>query len=70
VVAETGARGFLPELLDARAHVHAARGEHEDRLEVLRRGLQVARENHAQGWEKRFEDALTDSTARVSGQHE
>jgi len=49
MVAETGARGFLPELLDARARVHAARGEHEARRETLRRGLQVARENQAQG---------------------
>ena len=58
VVAETGARGFLPELLDARARVHAARGEHEARRETLQRGLQIARENGAQGWAKRFGDAL------------
>jgi hypothetical protein len=54
VVAETGARGFLPELLDARARVRAARGEHEARRETLQRGLQIARENQAQGWENRF----------------
>jgi len=65
VVAETGARGLLPELLDARARVHAARGEHEARRETLQRGLQVARENQAQGWEKRFEDALSGATDRV-----
>jgi class 3 adenylate cyclase/DNA-binding IscR family transcriptional regulator len=58
VVAETGARGLLPELLDARARVHAVRGEHEARRETLQRGLQIARENQAHGWEKRFEDAL------------
>jgi class 3 adenylate cyclase/tetratricopeptide (TPR) repeat protein len=58
VVAEIGARGFRPELLDARARVHAARGEHDARRETLQRGLQIAKENQAQGWEKRFEDAL------------
>jgi hypothetical protein len=50
-VAETGARGFLPELLDARARVHTARGEHDARRDTLRRGLQIASENGAQGWE-------------------
>jgi ATP/maltotriose-dependent transcriptional regulator MalT len=58
VAADMDARGFLPELLDARARVHAARGEHDARRETLQRGLQIARENQAQGWEKRFEDAL------------
>jgi tetratricopeptide (TPR) repeat protein len=58
VVAETGVRGLVPEVLDARARVHAARGEHDDELEALRRGLQIAQENGAQGWEKRFEEAL------------
>jgi tetratricopeptide (TPR) repeat protein len=58
MVAEIGAPGLLPELLDARARVHAARGEHEARRETLQRGLQIAQENQAQGWEKRFEDAL------------
>jgi hypothetical protein len=42
VVAETGARGFLPELLYARARVHAASGEHEARRETLLRGLRVS----------------------------
>jgi tetratricopeptide (TPR) repeat protein len=70
VVAETGALGLLPELLDARARVYAARGEHEARRETLQRGLQIARENQAQGWEKRFEDALADRTEPVGGQHE
>jgi tetratricopeptide (TPR) repeat protein len=36
VVAETGARGFLPELLDARARVHAANGEHDARQSTTR----------------------------------
>jgi tetratricopeptide (TPR) repeat protein len=65
VVAETGARGFLPELLYARARVHAARGEHEARHQTLRRGLQVAGENQAQGWEKRFQHALAPRTQQV-----
>jgi hypothetical protein len=71
VAAETGARGFLPELLDARAHVHAARGEHDARRETLQRGLQVARENQAQGWVKRFEDALAGivTDGRYDGLH-
>jgi tetratricopeptide (TPR) repeat protein len=58
VAAETGARGFLPELLDARARVYAARGEHDARRETLRRGLQIAKENQAHGWQRRFDDAL------------
>jgi adenylate cyclase len=70
VVTETGARGLLPELLDARAGVHAARGEHDARRETIRRGLQIARENQARGWEKRFEDALAGETEPVGGQHE
>jgi hypothetical protein len=49
---------FLPELLDARARVHAAKGEHEARRETLRRGLQIAKENGAHGCEKRFEHTL------------
>jgi hypothetical protein len=65
VVAETGARGLLPELLEARARVHAARGEHEARRQTLRRGLQVAGENQAQGWENRFRDALAGRTQQV-----
>jgi adenylate cyclase len=70
VVAETGARGLLPELLDARARVRAARGEQEARRETLQRGLQIARENQAQGWEKRFEDALAGGTEPLGGRHE
>jgi hypothetical protein len=70
LVAETGARGLLPELLDARARVHAARGEREARRDTLRRGLQIAHENRAQGWEKRFKNALTGETESVGGQHE
>jgi hypothetical protein len=70
VVAETGARGLLPELLDARARVHAARGEHEARRETLQHGLRIARENQAQGWEKRFTDALACETEPVHGQGE
>jgi tetratricopeptide (TPR) repeat protein len=70
VAADAGARGLLPELLDARARVYAARGEHEARRETLQRGLQVARENQAQGWEKRFKDALAGDTEPVGGQHE
>jgi class 3 adenylate cyclase len=62
IVAETGARGFLPELLDARARVHAARGEHAARRKTLLRGLQVASENQAQGWENRFRDAIAGRT--------
>jgi tetratricopeptide (TPR) repeat protein len=65
VMADTGARGFLPELLYARARVQAARGEHEARRETLLRGLQVARENGAEGWAKRFGDALTGRTQQV-----
>jgi hypothetical protein len=45
-------------LLDARARVYAARGEHDARRETLQRGLQIAGENQAHGWENRFEDAL------------
>jgi class 3 adenylate cyclase/tetratricopeptide (TPR) repeat protein len=70
VVAETGARGLLPELLDARARVHAARGAHDAQRETLRRGLQIARENGSQGWEKRFKDSLAGRPERVGGQHE
>jgi class 3 adenylate cyclase/tetratricopeptide (TPR) repeat protein len=70
VIAETGARGFFPELLDARARVHAARGEHEARRETLHRGLQIARENGAHGWEKRFKDAMAGETESVGGKHE
>jgi len=62
VVAETGARGLLPELLDARARLQAARGERDSRRESLQRGLRIARENQAQGWEKRFRDALAEAT--------
>jgi hypothetical protein len=65
VVAETGARGLLPELLEARARVHAARGEREAQRETLRQGLQVAGENQAQGWEKRFRDVLAGRTQQV-----
>jgi tetratricopeptide (TPR) repeat protein len=61
VVAETGARGLLSELLYARARVHAARGERDDRRETLQRGVQIARETQAHGWEKRFEEALARS---------
>jgi class 3 adenylate cyclase/tetratricopeptide (TPR) repeat protein len=71
VVAETGARGFLPELLNARARVQAARGEHEARRETLQRGLRIAQENGAQGWVKRFEDALAGivTDGRYDGLH-
>jgi hypothetical protein len=69
MVAETGARGLLPELLFARARVHAAAGEHDARRETLRRGLQVAGENEAHGWVKRFGDALAGRTEPVAGQH-
>jgi hypothetical protein len=58
VVAETGARGFLPELLDARARVQAAIGDNAGRRTTLQRGLEIAAENAAQGWKTRFEDAL------------
>jgi hypothetical protein len=58
VVTETGARGLLPQLLQARARVHAGRGEHDARRATLERGLQVAGENGAHGWQVRFEDAL------------
>jgi class 3 adenylate cyclase/tetratricopeptide (TPR) repeat protein len=67
VAAETGARGLLPELLDARARVHAARGEHEARRETLERGRQIAQENGAHGWEKRFLDALSAETDPLGG---
>ena len=70
VVAETEARGFLPELLEARARVHAARGEHDARRETLRRGLQIAAENEAQGWTKRFQDAIAGRTEPVGSPHE
>jgi adenylate cyclase len=65
VVAETGARGFLPELLHARARVQAARGEYDAQRDTLRSGLQIASENGAQGWEKRFQDALAGRTDLV-----
>jgi hypothetical protein len=48
-----------------RALVHPARGEHDARRETLRRGLKVARENQAHGWEKRFEDALAGAADTV-----
>jgi hypothetical protein len=69
VVAETGARGFLPELLHARARVQAAIGDHAARRETLRRGLHSAGENGAHGWEKRFHVALTDRTEPAGGPH-
>jgi tetratricopeptide (TPR) repeat protein len=69
VVAETGARGFLPELLFARAEVQAALGDHDARRETLRRGLQLAGANGAHGWEKRFHDALADRTEPAGGPH-
>jgi adenylate cyclase len=65
VVAETGARGFLPEVLYARARVQAARGEHDAQRDALRRGLKVAAENGANGWAKRFNDALAALTDPV-----
>jgi hypothetical protein len=65
VVAETGARGFLPELLDARARVQAAIGDHAAQRAALERGLEVAGENEAHGWVKRFGDALADRTDPV-----
>jgi hypothetical protein len=65
VVTETGARGLLPELLDARARLRAARGEHDTWRQTLQRGLQIARENQAQGWEKRFQDALAGGTVGI-----
>src|SRR5207244_8623153 len=58
VVAQTGARGFLPELLYARARIHAAIGDHAAQRAALKRGLEVAAANGAHGWEKRFDDAL------------
>src|SRR5947209_16827684 len=57
VVGETGARGFLPELLYARARVQAALGDHAAQRAALEHGLQVACANGAHGWEKRFGDA-------------
>jgi hypothetical protein len=65
VVAETGARGLLPELLYARARVHAARAEHEARRATLRHGLQIAGRNQALGWEKRFRDASASRVRQV-----
>jgi hypothetical protein len=58
-------------LLDTRARVHAARGEHNAQLATLQRGLQIARENQAQGWVKSFEDALAEIFAdgRFDGLH-
>jgi tetratricopeptide (TPR) repeat protein len=70
VLAAMGARGFLPELLYARAGVHTARGEHDVGRDTLRRGLQIAEENGAHGWAKRFHDALADTTKPIDGQHE
>jgi adenylate cyclase len=70
VVAETGARGLLPELLYARARAQAARGEREARSQTLRHGLHVTGENQAQGWEKRFQDALADRTEPLGSQRE
>jgi hypothetical protein len=70
VVAETGALGFLPELLYARARVQAARGEHDAGRDTLQRGIQVAGENGAHGWEKRFQDTLASWTDSVGSEHE
>jgi len=50
--------GFLPELIYARARVHAARGEHAAQRAALERGLAASAANGAHGWEKRFDDAL------------
>jgi adenylate cyclase len=69
VVAQTGARGFLPELLYARARVHAAIGDHAAQRAALKCGLQVASENKARGWEKRFGDALAGRTDPVGPPH-
>jgi class 3 adenylate cyclase/tetratricopeptide (TPR) repeat protein len=69
VVAETGAPGLLPELLHARARVLAAIGDHESRRAALERGLEVAGENGAHGWEKRFGDALAGRTVPVDPPH-
>ena len=69
VVAETGGRGFLPELLYARARVHAAIGDHEARRAALRCGLEVAGANGAHGWAKRFDDALAGQTDPASPPH-
>jgi len=68
VVAETGARGFLPELLYARARVQTVIGHGDARRDTLRRGMAIARENGAHGWEKRFGDALAGTTERVGGE--
>jgi hypothetical protein len=70
VVAQTGARGFLPELLDARARVQAAIGDHAGRQITLERGLKVAGENEAHGWVKRFQDALATRAEAVGGGQE
>jgi hypothetical protein len=69
VVAESGARGFLPELLYARADVHAALGDHVAQRAALKRGLQVAAANGAHGWEKRFDDALAGRANPVGPPH-
>jgi hypothetical protein len=69
VVAETGARGFLPELLYARARVNAAIGDHAAQRAALEFGLQVAGANGAHGWEKRFGDALAGRTDPVGPPH-
>jgi class 3 adenylate cyclase/tetratricopeptide (TPR) repeat protein len=69
VVVETGARGFLPELLYAHARVHAAIGDHAAQRAALKRGLEVAGANGAHGWEKRFGDALAGRTGPLGGQH-
>jgi hypothetical protein len=47
VLAETGARGFLPELLYARARIHDAIGDNVGRRAALERGLKIANENQA-----------------------
>ena len=49
MVAETGARGFLPELLYGRALLQAAAGDQDARRDTLRRGVTVAGQNGAHG---------------------
>jgi len=69
VAGETGARGFLPELLYARAKVQAALGQHDARRDTLSRGLYVAKANAADGWERRLGDALASWPEPISRQH-
>jgi adenylate cyclase len=69
VLAETRARGLLPELLYARGRVQAGIGDQTGHRTTLEHGLRVAGENGANGWVKRFGDALAGRTEPLRDHH-